>query len=742
MKDYQSLKKQLLQELAGCRAELGSVLERIKAEEAPGEDLRSFVPWLKKWLQQETEGQSNEALLLQQLREVGTAALDEREKLLALGQLLNYKKQPQRYDALLQHCGYAPLDPDRLRDAVLLCVLGCPETDEETLALYMQAAGICGRSSLRELSAWLAEKGSDGMPLHAAEILGRRPGRKQLLRYAAAASLGAEDSCRMLAYYGCPLPDPDRLSDLPVLRALNGKEASEFERFCELILLRAGKEARSDSLRQIHAWLDEEENRKLIWEDLCWDNTRVSLRFKLLAFAIAARLGVQETKKLLSEFHLESLYRSAEDLGVLRGLSRNDNARKNGMTDGFAEPEQVCADIARITRIAAEAERTSFPADAAIIRARAGSAERENRGITLWSMEEYLRHGEDHDARVTRQYTHEFLTAVCPDFDGEGRYLSDEEFYAALASRSQLIAATRERTRRELLKQLCFYLRTLIYFDRASDTGDAGAASRHTIFANTSPGMADYSHCPVNITAFCRDLDDFLREEEARTRQRLPGRSEIPLINVKTPADLLSGAIRGENDITRSFLICILCYLHDQTEKMHLSLRRKDAPAAVLRIFADYENSEESAAALDALLEEAGLEPLSFPIAGGTSPAQTEKQLRDALPAYAYERFTDAAVDYLEDYLRFGTLTVESINEILNRCGWYLGLSPERYGPEYNYDRLAYILVTDEAKLKREEAAGNARWLAGRTKSWSSYLGELYTKAGVASLQGTAEPVP
>lgn len=737
------MKQTIQDELETCRGELEGYLKQIKAAERSGEDMRTFVPWLKKWMAGSTDGQRNEELLLEHIREIPASLLEPREKLLALGLLLGYRRRAERFDALLSDYGFPPLQAEKLRDAVLLAALGCPVTAEESLSLYGRAADESGLERLDELAAWMAGTDETELFFRVSLLLGRRPGREQLMRYIAAANLGVERGNRLLSRFGFSPLDPDRLRDRPLIRELDQRPYTEFERCCEQIMKRAGKECGSESVRQIRTWLEEKQNRELLWEDCRWDNTRLSLRFKLLAFAVVCRLGVAETQEMLASCHLESLYRSAEDIGILRGLSKNDHARLCG--GEFADADGICGDIVRIGRIAIYRE-ARFPTDEKIIRAKAQTGgSRGDRGVTLWCLEEYLRAGEESGSKITRQYTREFLSELCPGFDSGNTgetFPSDDAFFARLEAHPELIAATRGRTRRELIKLLRFYFQTLIFFDRVGDTGDISAVNHHPVFANAASNQAEayafYLHCPINFKAFCYDLDEFLRRENPRIDRFLPGRGEIPYIDVKTPADILSGAIRGENDLTRTFLISIVCFLYGELCEMRRGLNRKNARTVAERILNGFQDESRKTAAYTALFKSAGLPVPSVPAA--STDQERDKWLHDGIHHTDQAEFTDACLAYAAAYLRRGMPTIAKLNEILNKCGWYEGLSPESYGPEFNYDRFAWLLMMDESRLEREATSGEIRWLRIRSSDWSSYLGELYSKAGVASLRGTAEP--
>lgn len=739
--EYQKMKQTIQDELEICRRELEVYLKQIKAAEISGEDMRTFVPWLKKWMTGSTEGRRNGELLLEHIREIPTTLLDTREKLLALGLLLGYRRRAERFDALLSDCGFPPLQAEKLRDAVLLAALGCPVTTEESLSLYGRAAEKSGLERLDELAVWMAGEDEAGLLLRTSLLLGRKPGREQLLRYIAASDLGVEKGNRLLGQSGFSLLDPDKLRDRSLIRELEHRPYTEFERCCEQIMKRAGKECGSESVVQIRTWLAEKQNRELLWEDCRWDNTRLSLRFKLLAFAVVCRWGVAETQEKLASCHLESLYRSAEDIGILRGLSKNDHARLCG--GNFADADGICRDIIRICRIAANRE-AQFPSDEKIVRAKAqNGGNRGTRGITLWCLEEYLRAGEERGSKVTRQYTREFLSELCPSLDSgntDEAFLSDDAFYARLEAHPELIAATRSRTRRELIKQLRFYFQTLIFFGRVGDTGDINAVNHHPVFANATVNQLEpyafYLHCPINFTALCYDLDEFLRQENTRIDRYLPGRSEIPYVDVKTPADILSGAIRGENDITRTFLISIVCFLYGEINEMRRGLNRKNVRTVAERILNGFQDESRKTAAFTALFQSAGLPVPLIPAV--STEQERDKWLHDVIHNTDQTEFTEACLAYDAAYLRRGMPTIAKLNEILNKCGWYEGLSPESYGPEFNYDRFAYLLMTDECRLEREAASSEIRWMRIKSSGWSSYLGELYSKAGVASLRGTA----
>lgn len=741
--EYQRMRQIIRDELENCREELETYLRHIKAGEAHGEDMRSFVPWLKKWLTGSTDGQYNKDLLLARMKESPTPQLDARERLLALGILLGYRKHKERFDVLLTDYGFLPLQEDRLRDSILLAVVGCQVIDDESLALYEQAAEESKLEQLDELIAWMAGTDEAQLMHHIISILGRKPGRAQLLHYVVAANLSVEEGNQLLIRFGFSALDPDRLRDRPLIRELDHSPFTEFERCCEQIMLKAGKECGSESVIYIQSWLDNKQNQNLLWEICCWDNTRLSLRFKLLAFAVACRWGVTETQEKLAACHLESLYRSVEDIGILRGLSKNDHARFYG--GDYADAESICKDIVRISNIIAGRE-PGFPTDDRIIRAKTTSSRgRGGRGITLWCLEEYLRSGEENGSKITRQYTREYLSELCPGFDsgnaGETLF-SDDVFFARLEAQPELIAVTRSRTRRELIKLLRIYLQTLIFFDRVGDTGDIYAVNHHPVLANATAEHQEpdafYHHCPINFTAFCYDLDDFLRRENPVTDRYLPGRSEIPYVDIKTPADLLSGVIRGENDITRTFLISIVCFLYSEFREMRRGLNRKNARMAAERILNGFQDERKKLVALTSLFASAGLPVPDIPKA--SMEREREGWLHAAIYKTDQAEFTDACLEYAAAYLQRAVPTITKLNEMLNKCGWYEGLSPESYGPEFNYDRLAYLLMTDEKRLEREAASGEVRWLQTRRSSWSSYLGELYSKAGVASLRGTAEP--
>ena len=739
--DFYTEKQTLARELEACRSALMAKLEQIKAAESSGSDMRTFVPWLKKWLADTSGERTNEATLLKQLQKISTARLGEREKLLTLGLLLGFRKQKARYDALLIQYGYSPLDPETLSDAVLLAALGCPEAEEEKLVFCCRAAEQSGLANLKQLTDWMAATDAVDFPARVSALLGAKPGREGLTGYAVAAGLDLQAANRLLAWYGLAALDPDRLRDRRQIHRLQKKPYTEFECCCEQIMAKAGKECGSDSVSCIQVWLDNQENQDLLWEDCRWDNTRLSLRFKLLAFAVVCRWGVAETQEKLASCHLESLYRSAEDIGILRGLSKNDHARLCG--DNFADADGICRDIIRISRIAANRE-VQFPTDEKIVRAKAqNGGSRGTRGITLWCLEEYLSAGEESSSKVTRQYTREFLSELCPSLDSgktNEAFLSDDAFYERLKAHPELIAATRSRTRRELIKQLRFYFQTLIFFGRVGDTGDINAVNHHPVFANVTVNQLEpyafYLHCPINFTALCYDLDEFLRQENPRIDRYLHGRSEIPYVDVKTPADILSGAIRGENDITRTFLISIVCFLHGEINEMRRGLNRKNARTVAERILNGFQDKSRKMAAFTALFQSAGL-PVPLSPAASTEQV-SDKWLHDAVHNTDQTEFTDACLAYAAAYLRRGMPTIAKLNEILNKCGWYEGLSPESYVPEFNYDRLAYLLMTDECRLEREAASGEIRWMRIRSSGWSSYLGELYSKAGVASLRGTA----
>ena len=735
-------KQALGRELEACRCELMAKLEQIKAAESSGNDMRTFVPWMKKWVASKSGELTNETLLLKELQKISTSRLGEREKLLSLGLLLGFRKQTARYNALLTQYGYPPLNPEEIPDAVLLAVLGCPEAEEEKLALYCRAAEQSGLTNLRQLSEWMAATDVGDFPHRVSVLLGKKPGRESLIGYAAAAGMEPQKADSLLTRYGLPNLDPDRLRDRRLIHRLQKKSFTEFERCCEQIMAKAGKECSSESISCIQTWLDNQQNQELLWEDFCWDNTRLSLRFKLLAFAVVCRWGVAETQEKLTSCHLESLYRSAEDIGILRGLSKNDYVRLHG--GNFADAESICKDVVRISRIAADSG-PQFPVDNNTIRAKTpASGSRGGRCITLWCLEEYLRTGEESGTKVTRQYTREFLANLSPGFNGgsPGESLPDDEvFFGYLEAQPELIAGTRSRTRRELIKLLRIYLQTLIFFDRVGDTGDIYSVNHHPIFANATSKQREpdafYIHCPVNLTAFCYDLDDFLRRENPRTDRFLPGRSEIPYVDIKTPANLLSGVICGENDITRTFLICIVCFLYSEFNEMRRGLNKKNARTAAEHIMNGFQDKRKKLAVLNSLFEATGLPAPTVPSA--LTDLERDGWIHELIQNTRQAAFTDSCLKYAAAYLQRCMPTIAKLNEILNKCGWYEGLSPESYGPEFNYDRLAYLLMTDEERLKREAASGELRWLRTKSSVWSSYLGELYSKAGVASLRGTAE---
>lgn len=150
-----------------------------------------------------------------------------------------------------------------------------------------------------------------------------------------------------------------------------------------------------------------------------------------------------------------------------------------------------------------------------------------------------------------------------------------------------------------------------------------------------------------------------------------------------------------------------------------------------------FQDKRKKLAVLNSLFEATGLPAPTVPSA--LTDLERDGWIHELIQNTRQAAFTDSCLKYAAAYLQRCMPTIAKLNEILNKCGWYEGLSPESYGPEFNYDRLAYLLMTDEERLKREEASGELRWLRTKSSVWSSYLGELYSKAGVASLRGTAE---
>lgn len=312
--------------------------------------------------------------------------------------------------------------------------------------------------------------------------------------------------------------------------------SSKFEKLADAAVRCAPANCRADR-EVLSVWLQSKQDavleRLFIGED-----RRISRRTKILAYCIAAQRTPREANKLLRIYGAEALYvRNLPDITIMRALALHYSA---------AELCEIMAKIAPLAR--------QLPTDEYFTR-------RGRFFCTAEGMEAYLDAAccpapEEPGSKKTCALTSELQAA----FD-ELLEEDNETFLAMVKDYLPMFSTIRERTRREFIRYLCRYARSVIRRGNADEMDslfmnmdtEPCAGKRPVNFPELSFHVNDKMYLGYLFSA--RDATSNVEDDE-----------EVMKENRKC-AKLLQGFLLGKNDISRTLFTAFLLYfLRGSTE--------------------------------------------------------------------------------------------------------------------------------------------------------------------------------